>query len=182
MNKQSHSRVLPPYGALIAVLVTAFCAACTSRPATAPMTGKNTPHMIVLTAPSDAERSGLHAGSKGAPYQIGFGRVIPAEQRRIVLRDLHWRSVTASGYATTVSVQSQGARSLRAGLRLNKNVPGLEWSFRESSAPVASSALVGDDPYWSPVIDGDTVWIELKAITIPARDVVLEIPLVSHIP
>jgi hypothetical protein len=164
---------------LVAAMTAIICTGC----ANAPSEGTAITHAIILPSPTDAERNTLRPSSKGTPLQVGFGREVPSAQRRLVLRSLKWRA-TSGGYAATISVQSIGARSLRVAMRLNENVSGLEFSFRGSSA-IPTSALVidtGSEPYWSPVINGDTLWIELKTTTLPARDIVLELPLVSHIP
>ena len=123
----------------------------------------------------------MRSKSKDQPLQVGFGREVSATQRRVVLHDLPWRAI-AGGYAASVSVQSTGAHSLRVGMRLNKSVTSLEFVLKGSTVP--ASALVRDaaaDPYWSPVVDGDTLRIELKAAAVPPADIVLELPIVSHI-
>lgn len=140
----------------------------------------NAVHSIVLAAPSSSELSALKTGGKGAPLQVGIGREVPLAQRSVRLHDLAWKKIDGV-YRATISVQSMTARSLRVGMRLNKNAP-LECSFKGSAAVSAAALVVqGTDVYWSPVIDGDTAWIELNAPTIPNQDVVLEIKSVSHI-
>ena len=120
---------------LLVLIAAPLCAGCVGTQASDPAESERMTYAIVLAAPTEAERNAPRPSSKGAPLQVGFGREVPAAQRRVMLSKLHWREVAGS-YMTMVSVQSTGTRSLRAGLRLNKNVPGLEWSFRGSNASV----------------------------------------------
>jgi len=137
-------------------------------------------HTIVLPAPNDTELGSMKEGKKDEPLQVGFGREVPANQRRIPLADLSWKSQSSGGYAASVSVESTGARSLRVALKLSQDVSGLEFVFGASGATVPA-ATIAKDLYWTPVTPGDTVAIELRALQRPSSGI-LEIRTVSHIP
>jgi lysyl endopeptidase len=142
-------------------------------------------HRIVLPAPTRAELSAPRQTSKGQPLQVGFGRSLSAEQRRVPLARLRWSPMKSTGYAATVSVQSPGAKSLRVSGQLSRNIPGLQIAFRDASkiaAVVPGSALSTAEPYWSPAIDGDTILIELRAPAPVQDSTLLELPQVSHLP
>jgi predicted small secreted protein len=142
-------------------------------------------HSIVLSAPSDSELATLRGGSKSEPLRVGIGRSVPTSESRVALNKLSWQRVASDSYTATISLQSVGAKSIRAGLRLSAEVPSLVLSFDGSDATLRSSAIVstnGSDVYWSPVLAGDTLKIVLTARTPPTSNVVLEIPVVSHIP
>jgi len=147
--------------------------------------GSDTTHQIVLPPPTKAELNAPRQTNKGQPLQIGFGRSLSAEQRRVPLARLRWGPLKSTGYLATVSVRSPGAKSLRIGAKLSSNVPGLQIAFRGAVAVasvVPGSALFSSEQYWSPVIDGDTIWIELRA-TAPIQDgTLLELPTLSHLP
>ena len=139
-------------------------------------------HAITLPAPNTAE-SNPPRQQKGQAYQVGFGRSVPAAQQRIALHSLKWQRVE-DGYATTLSIRSTGANSLRVGMKLNADVAGLTLQFPSiaSSTAVSVKQLVGPEVYWSPVIEGDTAVIELHSKAVPPTGTILEIPIVSHLP
>jgi lysyl endopeptidase len=142
-------------------------------------------HRIVLTPPSRAELNAPRPTGKGQPLQVGFGRSLSAEQRRVPLSRLRWSPMKSTGYAATISVQSPGATSLRVSGQLSRNVPGLQIAFRNATkvvAVIAGSALNTSEPYWSPVIDGDTIVLELRAPAPIQDSTLLELPQVSHLP
>ena len=138
-------------------------------------------HAIVLPAPSADEIAKLGDGKKGQPLRVGVGRVIPADQSRIALSALSWQK-NLSGFASTVSIKSTDARSVRVALRLTQDVPGLSVSFRGYPDQLAANTLVDNSPHWSPVVQGDTVVVELRSANIPTASAELLLMSVSHIP
>jgi len=142
---------------------------------------------IVLSAPSAAELNSLRQGGKGQPLQVGFGRPLPAERQQVDLAGLAWAKTASGAFSATVSVRSPGARSVRVGVVLDKPL-GLEVSFGgrgDVVATVPAVAIVAGskpgEPYWSPVIAGDTVVIRLVATQVPVTGT-LQLPVLSHIP
>jgi len=157
---------------------------CAGNSSTATSQSTNMTHQIVLPPPTKAELNAPRQTGKGQPLQVGFGRTLSPEQRRVPLARLRWGPLKSTGYLATISVQSPGAKSLRVGAKISNNVPSLQIAFR-GTAKVASvvpaATLFSPDPYWSPVIEGDTIWIELRA-TAPIQDgTLLELPVLSHL-
>jgi len=159
---------------------------------------------IVLAAPSASERASLkalnaapsHSGAKRAaqsakgPLAVGFGRVVPAASRDVALASLDWQAQADGSRVAHVVVQSPGAVALRVALALPSIAPGLTVSFATADgatvhAPVPAADVTADGAqhlaYWSPVLEGDTAVIELRATPSLALDgVTLTIPAVSH--
>jgi hypothetical protein len=135
---------------------------------------------IILPPPGARKLS----GDKGQPNQIGFGRAIPAALQHIALQDLRWTR-NDNRYQTIIMVRSSGARSVRLAMNLSAPAEDLAVAVGNGRAAAIAMDLATSSPQekliWSPVIDGDTVWIELTAATIP-RGVVLNLPQLSHIP
>ncbi|MGH8178453.1 MAG: hypothetical protein ACREV5_19525 [Steroidobacter sp.] len=161
---------------------------CAAKNADSPAEAVNAIREITLPPPTAAEGASLGKGGKDQPFQVGFGRSLPADQQRIDLSDLSWSAAPTGGHRAVVSVRSPEAQSVRVGIRLAVAVAGLKLTFAGAEGPitVVDSKVIaqqssGGDPYWSPVIKGDTVSIELSTPTIPAPGVVLELPSVSHI-
>jgi hypothetical protein len=143
---------------------------------------------IVLDAPSRSELRGGNAGKGGQPAQVGFGRPLPTQQQLVMLHDLKWQRAPSGGYRAAVVIRSPSAKSLRVGMKLSGNVPGLNFDFTNRRDPAtsvpASTVAAGSQSggtYWSPLVAGDTVWIEMRSAAIPAIDVRLQLPTISHI-
>jgi hypothetical protein len=162
-----------------------ICLGCTNTQTTAATNTHSKMHAIILPAPSDSELATLQGGRKDEPLRVGVGRQVPVSESRVALNSLSWRQDPSGSYKAEISVQSIGARAIRVGLRLSVDVPSLDLSFGGSSAILHGSAIVSasdKDIYWSPVLDGDTVLIELTTRAPPKSGAVLEVPVVSHIP
>ena len=130
---------------------------------------------IVLPRVSEAERMALEPTESdwNGPLQIGFGRAIPADYRGDLAARLKWFSSNETGVengpvAAALTVRSPEATALRVGLRA-KLVAGATIHFSSPSDPeqkfrpfthedFGSSA----DVVWSPVIEGDTVRVDIS--------------------
>ena len=150
---------------------------------------------IVLPRVSEAERMALEptGPSRGGPLQIGFGRAIPTEYRGDLAARLKWFSSDETGVengpvAAALTVTSPEATALRVGLRA-KPVAGATIHFSSPSDPeqkfrpfthedFGSSA----DVVWSPVIEGDTVRVDISLSSLGASPTFsLLLDRVSHI-
>ena len=130
---------------------------------------------IVLPCVSEAEKSALEENkrNRSGPLQIGFGRAVPTEYRGDLAARLEWSSgseTDADGgpVVAALTVTSPGAAALRVGLRA-KLAAGATLRFSSLSDPeqqfrpfthedFGSSA----DVVWSPVIEGDTVRVDIN--------------------
>jgi hypothetical protein len=144
-------------------------------------------HKIVLTEPTTAELKPLRSTGKDEPFKVGIARELPVAQRRIAMDNLDWRPATGGEFVATISIQSPGARSLRVGVQ-SQSIGSLKLFFRGRSVsdaakvqPGVPSNSGGPGIFWSPVVQGDIVWIDVRSPTLPAPGAALEIPLVSHL-
>ena len=152
--------------------------------------GKQTADAVALPAATAAELASLtDSDVRGKPPQIGLARELPAASRaRLAPSRLNWVQV-ADGSVATFLIRSQGAAALRAGLVAARVPEQLELRFFGTIddrvfGPVLGSALkdAGADVTWSPVIEGDTLGVELflpKGVA--PEDVRLEVPRLSHL-
>ena len=150
---------------------------------------------IVLPCVSEAGKSALEENKpdRGGPLQIGFGRAVPAEYRGDLAARLEWSAgsetdVDGSPVVAALTVTSPEAAALRVGLRA-KLAAGATLRFSSLSDPeqqfrpfthedFGSSA----DVVWSPVIEGDTVRVD---VSLPSSEALptfsLFLDRVSHI-
>ena len=150
---------------------------------------------IVLPQPSEAEHASLEPAKsgRGDPLQIGFGRAIPAGYRGDLAARLKWFPSNETGVengpvAAALTVTSPEATALRVGLRA-KLTAGATIYFSSPSDPeqefrpftredFGSSA----DAVWSPVIEGDTVRVDISLSSLKALPTFsLLLDRVSHI-
>ena len=143
-------------------------------------------------ASSEVERSG--------PLQIGFGRNLPSVYQGDLVPRLAWETQSDGTAISALSVSSPDARALRITLRATLPT-GAEVRFFSPADPeqrfppvqpaevpadpvAAAEALVEEEavPLWSPVVEGDTVGVE---ISLPPATTVSEVSLfidrVSHL-
>jgi hypothetical protein len=141
------------------------------------------------------------AGSSGAPLQVGFARAVPAlSAAEEVARTLSWQPVTGGGSVAALTITSPGAVALRAGVlvealpaaaTLKFHAPGsgevVAASAREVEATLARNAASGDATqaartFWSPVVEGDTLAVEVEIPAgVAAGDVRIAVPAISHL-
>jgi len=154
-----------------------------------------------LAAPGQAELAQIGAAGKGTPLQIGIARAVRDLQSEASTHSaLQWEQLDDGTLVADLSVTSQGAAALRAGLRVTRlpdtatlrfTGPNDEKLFETTGRAVnealgrnADAGEKGEDArsYWSPVIEGDTVVveIELAAGTDPV-DLSIAVPRVSHL-
>lgn len=122
------------------------------------------------------------AGKLGLPLQIGFHRALPQQHRqRLGFSDLAWEA-SGTGLLTTLTVNSPGAAAVRQSLYFHVLPVGAEVRVYAPAAPDAALGPFGaetidadpqaraagesPEPFWSPVVDGDTVAVE---IWVPSR-------------
>jgi len=172
-----------------------------ARPRT-PGVGPGHPR-ILLPTPSAAELAGMQRrrGPRKA-LQVGFGRRLPVPfESTLDPRQLPWNPV-AGGQAAVFSVTSPGAASLRLRLLLSRVPAGTEFRFfnpaqvAQSLGPVRLVDIPGHhataaggnavlDPavsYWSPVVGGETLAVEIFVPTgADPTDLRLALPELSHL-
>jgi uncharacterized repeat protein (TIGR01451 family) len=157
-------------------------------------------HEVRLAAPGTQKAEGP-APSKSAPLKIGFGRAVPQLGTEAATSSaLEWEGLPDGARVADIRLASTGAASVRAGLRIG-SLPDaavlrfqgtdddriFETTGRKVNEAIARNGDAGDASdaartYWSPVIDGDTVVIEVQ---IPSgadpRDVRIAIAQVGHL-
>jgi lysyl endopeptidase len=161
------------------------------------------PAANVALAPVEKDEAASASPSVDAaqPRQIGYPRVVAELQTAAAMgRELQWARVPEGGLVAAVSVTSPGAAALRVGVRVGEIPASAMLRFyapSESAAhEVTAEALLGAlarnrragetgsdaRTYWSPLIAGDTVVIEVE---LPAGNdpshLALTAPIVSHL-
>jgi len=161
---------------------------------------------IVLDPVTDVERAGLGA-SQGGLFQIGFGRDIPPPYRHeIQFEPSSWMPTADAGFRVAFAVTSPEARAIRLGLVAMHMAADIEVRFfgfarpeqifgpfrareiarrheiRDAQRATAAEVDAEEYVFWSPVIDGDTIGVEIYASSTTARDALsLALPQVSHL-
>ena len=163
------------------------------------------PLSIELSEPDESELNSMNtAQGIGKPVQVGFGRTLPAPYDRVLdLNQLAWTELPTGGQLALLSVRSPGAAAIRLLLDLISLPEGVELRFFKPEdhsnisepwthvdAVQAAQGFVPDDasglrvsaPRWSPVIEGDSIGLEIFLPTgMVPQDVQLQLPLVSHL-
>lgn len=166
----------------------------------------HTPIALTITLPpitraQQAASPGTEEPERPGPLQIGFGRDMPDTDRGDLAPRLAWEPRSDGSQVSALSVSSPGARAVRVALRGTLPAgaevrffspadpeqrfppvqpedvsPGLAAEAR-ASAPAEESA-----PLWSPVVEGDTVGVEISLPSSAAvSDLSLFIDRVSHL-
>ena len=156
---------------------------------------------VALERPGEEVSRELGAPQRGIALKIGVARAVKAlGDEEATGAALEWEVLPGGGRAAALSVTSPDAAAVRAALRVAKlpetaavrfKGPGEATHFEASGADIlralrdnAAAKEAGEDAltYWSPVIDGDTVLVEIE---LPAgtdvRDVRVALPRVSHL-
>jgi len=147
---------------------------------------------VLLQKPSDAEREQLkqnNANRQDKALQIGMPRAVPAAAAAAVqAAALNWQSVPGGGQAAIFTVNSPGAAALRLGLAVSKMPKGAELRVAGSDEPAAVRGPVSAERimrfarYWTPVVQGETVTVEIYLPPGSApRDAVFTLTGVSHL-
>lgn len=149
--------------------------------------------LVQLAAPSSNQsktyredrRSAL---GQGKPLTIGFPR--DTAKATVDLDRLKWQTLADGARATHLSIRSDGAVGLRAGIAIElaghaANIDGLTLRFRGSDGLVfeqAGATLVTDELNWSPAVAGDAMEIEVVlSANARAAGLRLSVPQISHL-
>jgi hypothetical protein len=147
-----------------------------------------------LPEPTAADFAAMQRQAPGLakPVPIGFGRQVPAGQRRIALSTLAWQATADGGRAAHIQVTSPGAVGLRVALATSADNSDVVLRMVGSGSPALvkgpfTLAQVAQDSarfgnWWSPVLAGSTATLEIavpKGEDVDALE--LTIPLVSHL-
>lgn len=157
---------------------------------------------LVLDPIQDPPKPG--SSHKGQPLQVGIGRELPPPYSTgLNLNSLKWTKLGNGGQAAAFSVTSSGAGSIRIALAQSRLTDGVELRFFGNTSdrivygPYSRSNLarawsLESNPaerqfsykslFWSPVVDGQTIAIEiyLPPGSEPA-DSALIAPVLSHL-
>ena len=153
-----------------------------------------------LVVPTDSERAKLaQLNSRGEvsgklagrPQFIGFGREVLAAQGEVRLESLAWARIDGGAQVARLDIASGGALGLRAALKLASAPPGLVFRFAAPGAAFALDSVAAAEiaratarfgEYWSPVIEGERIIVELEIPDASAlAGAKLVIPRVSHL-
>lgn len=154
-------------------------------------------YVIELPPPSDAERASVQnraSASAGGPAlsakrqvrAIGFTRRLPGGERSITRAALPWQAVGDGGKAAQVVVRSPGAAAIRLGLSMPVPTAGVTLRFADAAGrvygPYSAASVAQARTYWSPVLDGAAVTLEIYLPPGVAPDKVdLRIAKISHL-
>lgn len=130
---------------------------------------------IVLTPITAKELEQLRRGRGGRRQPVGVGRALPAPYaEHLDPGSLVWLALPDGGRTGVFAVTSPGAAALRLQLVFQSLPEGVELRFfnpaarAEAVGPVTRALLLqsaapgtGPRDYWSPVIDGDTLAVEI---------------------
>lgn len=153
---------------------------------------------VALARPEAAETRkllALNGGSAiaapGRPQFIGYGREVPASARRVDLAALGWTDLGDGRRVARIEVESPGAAGLRVALRLPAfdsdaivrfAAPGSKQAPRSVPAGAIARATAQFGEFWSPVVDGERVAIEIEApVSARLAGVTLEVARLSHL-
>jgi uncharacterized repeat protein (TIGR01451 family) len=158
-------------------------------------------HVHAVTLGPAAGAKTLTRPGKGAPLQVGFNRdVAPLATATLAAAALEWESLADGKHVAAIRIDSAGASALRAGLRIvdlpddallrftdGSDSELFEVSGHDVNAALRRNADAGDAGgeaglWWSPVIEGEAISIEveLDAASDPSA-VRIAIPRVSHL-
>ncbi len=140
----------------------------------------STPITLSITLPevTDTEHAAWEGRKRTVPLQIGFGREIPVAYQDDLAPRLEWTTLSDGSVVSALSVTSPGALALRVAVFATLD-PGAELRFSGPAdldhhfGPLTQSDFVPrtsesavvdmfDPPVWSPVIEGETAWIEVS--------------------
>ena len=144
---------------------------------------------IELPVVSSAEKAAWAKGAETYPLQIGFGRDLPADCQGDLAPRLTWAQQPDGSVIGALSVVSPGAQSLRVAVQAVLPA-GAELRFFSPADPEQhfppfkpqDFSIAPDEPLWSPLIEGDTLGLEISlpsAVAISSLS--LSIKRVSHL-
>ena len=161
---------------------------------------KTKPSLQIALDPVNAlEKKALENAPKEQPLQIGFGRDFPADYRGDLIPLLDWEQQGDGSLVASFSVASPDARAIRIALQANGIPNGVEFRFFslsysdqifgpftakdiEKKGKSAKDSAGHPFTFWSPVIEGDTIGVEIymPPSSMPPK-FTLEISQISHI-
>ena len=136
-----------------------------------------------------AMQADTHSAVSNPPLQIGFGRDIPATFQGDVSALLDWTATADGGLVTSLQITSPQALALRVALAVSGDVQNVSdaavrfmsladpsqvfgpFAGQDLLTPAAKTAAqtatqkeskTNPEPFWSPVIEGDTLGIEVS--------------------
>ena len=150
--------------------------------------------------PAPLAKDSAPAARMGKPMQIGVARPVEAMKTAdSMARRMAWEGLGAGRSVGSIAVTSPGAAALRAGLRIGALPPEsvlrfyapaggevFEVTAREVHETVSRNLYFDEDTseartFWSPVVEGETLVIELELPSgASPRDVRIASPVVSH--
>lgn len=158
------------------------------------------PLQIQLAPVTEQEQAAVAAArSKDRPPIVGFARDLPGYYQGDLFPHLSWQRLPDKGLVAAFSIRSPGASAIRAGMRTeglpqNAEVRIFGTNNAEIFGPysgeyIRSQETPGDGRgsdsenrvFWSPVIEGDTIAVEIY-LPSPAKDGFrLTVPKIQHL-
>lgn len=121
-----------------------------------------------LPAADKAQLKHNNSSRQEKATQVGIGRVVPpASAAAVKSAALGWQTLTTGGQAAAFTVTSPGAVAMRIGLKVTRLPAGAEFRFAGSGnlaevlGPVSAERSMRNPVYWSPVVQGETVTVEV---------------------
>ncbi|MDG4554071.1 MAG: trypsin-like peptidase domain-containing protein [Candidatus Competibacter sp.] len=157
------------------------------------------PLQIVLAPVTATEKATLATQRKDQPLKIGFAREVPPPYQGDLYPWLTWESLPDGGRVAAFSVASPGARALRVAIELEELPENAEVRFfggnnAEVFGPFTAGSIraqqaggnpAGSEPpsslFWSPVIEGETVGVEIYLPSPGAGGFPIRAPKVQHL-
>lgn len=103
----------------------------------------------------------------GRALQVGVGRS-PSDFDGVPEAPPIWEVLPDGSRATRIGIVSSGASSIRVGLSFRSAPPGMQlWFYGKTTdtalmAPASAAELIHLPEYWSPVISGDSITLEIR--------------------
>ena len=140
---------------------------------------------IRLPAVALAQKAAAQA-DKGQPLEIGFGRTLPLYYQGNLASRLAWDKQNDGSVVSALSLSSPGSRALRLALRAKLPAGATLRFFNPADAkqrfPPLRRQDFSVDFLWSPVIEGDTVGLEISLSSAAAvANLSLTVARVSHL-
>ncbi len=159
------------------------------------------PLNIILDPPTAEEKATLVNDDRKGALKIGFGRTMPSLYQGNILPLLQWQPTSSGGQTAVFKIVSPGAKAIRAALKATDFTKALEIRFfslqdkdqifgpytAKDLQPLIRAAESSEDGgdnsiFWSPIIEGESVGIELYLPSFTqAPGFSLEAPQISHL-
>jgi lysyl endopeptidase len=95
-------------------------------------------------------------GNRRAPFQVGIGRDVPAEQQRIEFSGLQWETLSDGSKTARIALEVADAAAFRVGVNVIGPADGvvLRFASGDDAKAYRGAPLVTGKRHWSPTIDG----------------------------